>query len=356
MTAQEMLIEVNTSLQAIGASRTRKYYPQEIEWFLNKIQNRFIQLSIRKKGGEQTGYMRSEADANLFEVNEMYRDAIKAFLKEAYLPASYPDANGTRAECILPTDYSYALDVGASAQLCTKFRSNLLVPSSMRIMGVPYPADSAAVDGHYFTNLTFKRNGTDVIYSQTGYYDYKSAFQVLEALQGVYTSAAEIPVSVAIDNIGSFYKPGYILILVPSGTDTYTINYESTTLSFTALATVTQSTTGEPQGEINVPLRSVNNANTFSSGTTPYYKTSVKEITMKINGSMMLIDTATNFIVNGIVLSYVRKPRRISVSLNIGSEISPEFHNQLCDMTVNHIRERIGDPKYQTGLLDYKQS
>lgn len=355
MTAQEMLIEVNTSLQAIGASRTRKYYPEEIEWYLNKIQNRFVQLCLRRKGGEQTGYMRSEADANLFEVDEMYRDAIRNLLKETYLPTDYTNSTGLTAKTFLPTDYSYALDIGAFADLCTTFRSNLMQPTTMRIVGIPYPADSTKGNKHYFEDLTITR-GSDIIYSREGYYSYPAALQVIEEVQGVYMMADGTVISVAVDNIGSFYKPGYILMLVPNDSQVYSIAYEGSPNNLTLQYTFVVNTTGIAQGPVNVPARSVNNSNTFSSGTTPYYKTSVKEITMKINGSVILIDTATNFIVNGMVLSYVRKPRRISVSLNIGSEIAPEFHNQMCDMTVNHIRERIGDPKFQTGLIDFKQS
>lgn len=366
MTAQETLIEINQGLQAIGASRTRKYYQEEIEWIVNKMQMRFVQDCLRRKGSEQSAYLRSEGDQNMFEIDEIYRDAIKDLLKEGYVPADYYNSSGLTAMVRLPVDYSYALDLGIVAQLCTQFRYNKLNTRTVRIMGIPNPPDSTATNGHFFENLQLNKD-SEVIYSHNGYYNYNSAFQVLGELNGIYTTngGAQIQVSTS-GKIGEYSNPGYILLLVPDDGSNYSLTYESTiTTPATLLRTITTKTAdaigpaidGRPTGVVvNVPARSVNNTNTFNSGTTPYFKTSKEEVTTKINGQIMFIDTATNFIVNGIVLSYVRKPRRFSVSLNVGLDIAADFHPQICDMVVNHIRERIGDPKYQTGLIDSQKA
>lgn len=340
MTAQEMVIEVNTSLQAIGASRTRKFYDQEIEWYLNKMIVRFIQDKVRRK----------ENDQNLFEIDELYKDALRNLIVETSPILNYsPD--GLMVQGYLPPDYSYLLGVGAAVTKCINFLPGMLMDQGYEIIGVAYPPDSTAGNQHYFENINVKLNGNS-IYSRSGYYSYAAGFQLIEEV------TSNTPISQ--DVIGPFRKQGYMLILVPalsSGNNVFTIDYEGATkLTSTVLSTITTKKPIITGLSINTPVRTVRNTNTYSSSTTPYYRTSDKEITMNTIGSVMFLDTAKNFIVNNLGISYVRKPRRISVSLNIGSDIAPDYHPEICDMTVNHIRERIGDPKYQTGLIDSKQS
>lgn len=355
MTAQEMLIEVNTSLQAIGASRTRKFYPEEIEWYLNKMINRFVQGSIRRKetSSSGAGYATKDVDITVFEVDELYRDAIRNLIMEQYLPSNYA-TSGLSAVAYLPPDYNYLTDIGACTQACSLFNSSLLSTKVYQVIGVPFPTNSVASDHHYFSNLSITLNGTG-IYSRTGYYSYDSAFQVIEEICN-YTNIVQ-------NMAGPYKKMGYLLLLVPkpdSGNAQFIINYDTTasapiTLTSAVLNTITANETGVAPSPANSPVRSIRDTVNYNSNITPYYKSSPNSITTSMRGMVISINTAVNFIVNGIWISYIRKPSRISVSLNNSSDIDPDYHNQICDMTVQHIRERIGDPKWQTGNVDMKQ-
>lgn len=347
MTAQEMLIEVNTSLQAIGASRTRKFYTEEIEWYLNKAVNRFVQNCIRHKENTSNGYSSRDVDVTVFEIDELYRDALRNLLEEQYLPTDYA-ADGLSAKAYLPQNYSYLTDIGAYCTLCTKFNVNALTSAQFQVIGVPIFGDSAAGSSPYFTSVTVTLNGS-TIYTRSGGYTYKSAFQFVEEL------CQNTPLTQ--NSVGPFIKNGYLMMLVPkpSGTNAvFTIAYDAATLTSTVLNTFTQLNTTAAPSRANVPTRTVRDTNRYNSKTTSYYEVSGEDVPCDIKGYVVNIDTATNFIVNGMLVTYIRKPERISVSLNNTSDIATEYHNQICDMTVQIIRERIGDPKYQTGAQDIK--
>lgn len=349
MTAQEMLIEVNTSLQAIGASKTRKYYDQEIEWYLNKMVNRFVQDAIRHKENTSVGggYQSRDVDVTVFEIDELYRDAIRDLIGEAYLPVNY-DPSGLFAQAYLPPDYSYLTDIGGSVDKCSLFKSITLRPKVYQVIGVPMPVNSVAVSAPYFNNLTITINGTEA-YSRSGGYSYDSAFQVIEEI----CNTTDITQNTA----GPYKKMGYLLLMLPkpdSGNATFVITYDSVTLTSTVLSTITANETGATIVPANTPVRSLRDNINYNSSVTPYYQSSQNSLTTSLKGQVIQINTATNFIVNGIWVGYIRKPSRISVSLNNTSDIAPDYHNQICDMTVQHIRERIGDPKWQTGIIDSK--
>lgn len=349
MTAQEMLIEVNTSLQQIGASRTRKFYPQEIEWYLNKAINRFVQGCIRHKENTSNGYTSRDIDVTVFEIDELYRDALRNLLTETYLPTNY-NPNGLSAMAYLPPAYSYLTDIGACCTRCLPFSSVTLQSNVYQFIGVPFPSDSAATNGQYFSNLSVSING-DVAYSRSGSYSYASVFQLIEELCE-YTPITQ-------NSVGPYTRNGYLLLMIPkptSGDAVFTISYETTTLTSSVLGSLTAFETGIAPGRANVPTRTVRDTNRYNSKTTAYYEVTEEDVPADIKGYVINLDTATNFIVNGVLVTYIRKPFRISVSLNNTSDIAPEFHNQLCDMTVQMIRERIGDPKYQTGNIDIKQT
>lgn len=352
MTAQEMLIEVNTSLQAIGASKTRKFYPQEIEWYLNKMVNRFVQDSVRRKESQTSGggYSVKDVDITTFEIDELYRDAIRNLIAEQYLPINY-DPSGTSGVIYLPANYSYLTDLGGSVDKCSPFKSITLTSKDYQIIGVPMPVNSVVSSpGPYFANLTITINSV-VVYSRTGGYDYNSSFQVIEEICNTVPNIAQ-------NVVGPYKKMGYLLLMLPkptSGNNSLVIAYDAVTLTSTVLNTVTAKETGAAIIPANTPVRSLRDNIGYNSNNTPYYKSSNESLTTSVQGSLIQINTATNFIVNGMWIGYIRKPGRISVSLNNTSDIAPDYHNQICDMTVQHIRERIGDPKWQTGIVDSRQ-
>jgi hypothetical protein len=53
-----------------------------------------------------------------------------------------------------------------------------------------------------------------------------------------------------------------------------------------------------------------------------------------------------------VKITYIRKPKQISLSLGIDCELPTHSHQEIVDMTVSSILEGISDPRYQTHQLE----
>jgi hypothetical protein len=58
------------------------------------------------------------------------------------------------------------------------------------------------------------------------------------------------------------------------------------------------------------------------------------------------------FIIDTVKITYIRKPRVISLSLGIGCELPEHSHQEIVDMTVSSILEGISDPRFKTHQIE----
>ena len=67
------------------------------------------------------------------------------------------------------------------------------------------------------------------------------------------------------------------------------------------------------------------------------------------------IDLYTNdiFIIDNVKITYIRKPKQISLSLGISCELPEHTHQEIVDMAVGSILEGISDPRYQTQQVEF---
>ena len=70
------------------------------------------------------------------------------------------------------------------------------------------------------------------------------------------------------------------------------------------------------------------------------------------------IDIYTNdiFIIDKVKITYIRKPKNISLSLGIGCELPEHTHQEVVDMTVSSILEGITDPRYKSHQLEVSKN
>ena len=98
MTVHEMHIEFRSSANQIGSNTNRKFEPEEIDWILNKMQNRFIQTKLKPKRDGSGG----------FELDQISADQIRTLIVPSYEMIPYID-DDRRYMCFLPSDYAYLL-------------------------------------------------------------------------------------------------------------------------------------------------------------------------------------------------------------------------------------------------------
>jgi len=66
-----------------------------------------------------------------------------------------------------------------------------------------------------------------------------------------------------------------------------------------------------------------------------------------IRGEYIDIYTSDIFIIDKVKITYIRKPKQISLSLGISCELPEHTHQEIVDRTVSSILEGISDPRYQ---------
>tara|TARA_R110002020_G_scaffold262636_1_gene477095 strand:- start:4 stop:1161 length:1158 start_codon:yes stop_codon:yes gene_type:complete len=67
-----------------------------------------------------------------------------------------------------------------------------------------------------------------------------------------------------------------------------------------------------------------------------------------MRGEYIDIYTSDIFIIDKVKITYIRKPKQISLSLGISCELPEHTHQEIVDRTVSSILEGISDPRYQT--------
>ena len=103
MNALEMHIEINQQLQLVSANRTRKFLTPEIDWVLNKIQERFIRQCLNP-------IVTANRQTNKYTIDEFKIDALKNLVVSGISLTAYQDISGfNRSRSVLPWDYSYLL-------------------------------------------------------------------------------------------------------------------------------------------------------------------------------------------------------------------------------------------------------
>lgn len=85
---------------------------------------------------------------------------------------------------------------------------------------------------------------------------------------------------------------------------------------------------------------------------TPFFTSSGKTPISEITGNKLVVHGNSSFIVTGVRVDYLKKPRAINLSLNQDCELPEEFHQAVCDLTVEYFKAMTVDPSWEVKLKD----
>ena len=214
MTVREMHIEINQSLQKVAANLTRKYLSPEIDWVLNKIQNRFIQQCLRPIS------MNDPALSKFRFADQIRTDAMKNLIVtgktiDAWEIPTYTD----RVACFLPPDYLYLMaDVSNMYNLCgqqqtattNKFWYKTLELSQSTLTSAPYYSSGNAI-----TVGTTSISIPAALPAFNTFTGYNKKEDVVFLKDFIIYKFRELGVPVYWERYGSIYKPNKFII--PNG-------------------------------------------------------------------------------------------------------------------------------------------
>lgn len=352
MYVKEMHIEVNQSVQKIAANRTRKLLDDEVDWLLNKNQGRFVQSRMTPKKDGSGG----------FEIKQFDIDAIRAIVVRGYeIPAFVADPRSYAAA--LPGNYGYLISDESIIKVAPLDSTlNPLAPTAttltQNLLLLPITKSLLAVGPWYNQVQVFINNGLvfDIQqYTQsrnTTFTGYNSQAQVYEISGCILKELASQKWRVYWERYGTQFFPKTLIIETgPTVT--------SGSIMIDGITTVGQQKTyalqvvdypGQPtQDQANRLTAShvVQNLREVA-----FYRTQPESPISELSGSQLYVYANKYFIVTNCRLSYIRKPRRISLPLGQDCELAPEYHQLICDLTVEYIKAMIADPSWDTKLKD----
>jgi hypothetical protein len=88
----------------------------------------------------------------------------------------------------------------------------------------------------------------------------------------------------------------------------------------------------------------------------PFNTTKHTDPLTTIRGNSIDIYTNDIFIIDTVKITYIRNPRKISLSLGIDCELPEHTHQAVVDMTVSSILEGISDPRYKSHELEVSKN
>ncbi len=342
MFAREMHIEVSQATQNIAANTRRKMLPDEIDWLLNKNLERFIQSKLKPK------------DSGGFQVNQIDADSIRTlYVNSRTIPITDAfDSNLYIAT--LPGDYSYLLAddsrtlalCGAARPILETITENVL---SLSLYTGKTPPKYYATIVIVIDALTIRLS--DIITAQqiagyTGVNSKEERFLIRDIL--LWHMRNTLGINVYWENYKSIYKPhSFIFPGVTSGSITVdsmgSVNGTTTILSYSKYSSV----------EGNWVANRLTPGDKISTmRTTAFVKSSNLSPISELSNNEVIVYGDTGFIVTGVNVSYVRKPRRISLLLSQDCDLPDEFHQAVCDLTVEYFKAMTADPNWEVKLKD----
>lgn len=334
MTIREVHIEINQSLQKVASNTTRKFLSEEIDWVVNKMQSRFLQMKLQP-------FERGKVPKN--SVDQLTTDSLRNLIVSGKTIQAYKDTT-KRVKCILPSDYMYLLsDASLAINNCrvtsTEGSSSIVVNE---LKATPSPLSS----NPYYTDSTLTIGSTVIsipsgLVNSNSYGGYIKKEDISELVAYYLHKARQAGIEIYWERYDDLYKPQTFIII--GSYAPISLVHDSTTVTDLNTYTLTKTQYNEVVATHYTVNRLEATENIPNLLTTSFYTTSLQSPISELVGTNLYVYHDDNFKVRKCEVSYIRKPQRVSLSLGVDCEIAEEFHQTICDLAVEYLKGRMED-------------
>jgi hypothetical protein len=365
-----MHIQFELGLQKLGSWARRKFLREEIDNFLNRAQDQFIQDSVKVK-----------EDTLGFETIQVDIDRIRPIVAIKTINAEYKKTYKSYIEYNigLPSDYSYLVsDRWYDAKTCS---TNITTSSSRAIIPIPFE-DSTAIAQPYYADFQIRMAGgmvDDVVIVLsddtnslwTGVTTIEQKFSIPRLVQELFQQkinsddlgiGGSYLTSIYWEKYKNFYYPNnFVFIVTPvtPGVFTYTPALTLDTVEIDNDGGVEEDYIVHSTVDglySNHTSRLVRSSKLDNVLQTEYYKPQITSPVSAIDGDTLRLFSHTSRIVNSVDLTYIRQAQRINLTLQRNCELAPDFHQKIVDMAVQYATGRLEQKDlYQITTLENKQ-
>jgi hypothetical protein len=337
MTVKEMHLDVVDQVQQLSANRSRKLHPDQLDWALTRVQQMMVESAVTPVQG-----------SGRYQIKEKKQDWISSLIvnRESLGAGWITD----QYVSFLPSDFWYLLDDASRlAQLCAG-DIKTVNHTIFKITRVPFPLSSLPTGCYGDVDITYSNSSifnldTLLTNRQKAWDGFPSSDAHFYIKDLIIEELSKKGLQVYWEKFNNLEYPYHFVFV-----STQDISIELT-LDGQSYAGITEDLTQEVHSSSRSTVLSPNTMIThdkeFSTGTTPYFKTSyISPISAQKAG---IINTVVDnsFIVYETVINYIRKPPTISLSLGTNCSLSPSIHQQLCNKTVELILNRIKDESWK---------
>lgn len=297
------------------------------------MQLRFIQLSLKPKlnlQGKPTG---------AFTIDQLRQDALRNItVTRRGIDSDISDT--VRSKHILPANYMHLL--ADSSILLTDCGKDKKSSYQVLVQCINFP--EALGSAPYFTSLSITVNGVTVSIpgSLEQYHQYQSTTNKADIsflTSFILYKLREQGVEAYWEKYDDIYKQN--CLIVPNGAG-ISLSYNGTAIT-NNVTTVTKNVTSTEllDGGIEKANRLGESAKVFELNQTAFYQSNMQSPLSELENNILWVYNGKNFIVTKTNISYIRKPKPISLILGCNCEIAEEFHQTICDLTVEYLMNRI---------------
>lgn len=335
MNVQEMHITVEQGMQKLAANRTRKLFPEEIDWRLNRMVEKFITSAITEN---RFGY---------YEINERYAQAV-APLKETDINVPAYLIAPSKYKVTMPADFRYMVSPGVIVGVvCENQGAGEMVQTTSTRNVYAWNLKTAKASTPFWATFSLTYSGGSI--TQTAFPGWvgtktnKELFQFANLMQEQLWS---VGINAYFEQFEDLYAPGCLII--PGAT----LPLSAVVIDGTLVAPTTlRSETLTSHNAIYLrtsPGRIMRGSVKHNMRVTPYYKEIWESPLLEEHRIGNLFAYADNtYTVRGMEATYLRKPRRIDISLQRSCDLHPAYHETICNMTIQDALEMVGSPQWQ---------
>ncbi len=339
LSVKQLHIHVTQGLQRQGAFKKDKQYNQAIDIALNKAVSRIIKDRL----------IPDQNIPHKFEINQKYVTDIQNLIvleKELNLVKDTDRSYG-----VLPYDFSYLLgDNSYTVESCVENYSTQTETKTERVISIPF--NTAKVATPYYNTISVAVGATVKSLATSGYVTKEEKVYLVDNVIDLFKQAGQV--DVYWETYKGMYRPECFLLVTRTLTLTANITVDGTqpvVETIDSSITVFKSPLFTGAKVVN---RDIKADFLFSAISSYYHKPIPTSPVALLSGNSLIAYSSERFLVNRILINYIRKPKLISLSLNQGSELAPSLDEEIGDLAVQILKKQIEDQSYVAEVQDNK--
>jgi len=383
MNIQEMHIAVSQGVDKIHSFQADVLLPEEIDLELNKNIHRFISQRFNTKGNKYgTG----------FEQSQKRIDDLRSLLTEANLVPIYKEtvlSNSIYIDTVeFPQDYYHLIRVSSRSRYYKCKPLALKLKENQQIQYFPIGINKIYNNGIAVNSLQLvldyvtapnAESNVDILTSINDLptFDTQDAF-IAYITDPINTASG---ITVYYESHETLYHPSSLLFVIDP------VVYEDFSDGLDILGSVaivadietlegglsTSVSYGTESETVYTRVRDEEvQPNSFSKGiysakfaqhddiykmlADPFNKTKHTAPLYTIRDNKLELYSNAIFIIDRVKMLYIRKPAKVSLTLQVNCDLPDNVHQEIVDMTVATILGNISDPRYQIGSVERLQS